>query len=85
MSMEFYDLVDKSNFLGKIDSINIIEKELILFESKTGILIDEYGTTRLYLDNIKLLYKLIENKPNEISKILKTAIDSQIGILIEGD
>jgi hypothetical protein len=38
--MEFYDLADKSNFLGKIDSINTIEKELMLFESKTGILIE---------------------------------------------
>lgn len=67
-----------------IDSLNSIQKELVEFEKKTGIIIDEYGQTNLYFDHIKILNQLIKEK-NEWSTIFERAIDLNSGLVIEGD
>ena len=85
MGLDIYNLLDKTEFLGSVDSLNSIENALIIFNSKTGLTIDEYGTTRLYLDHIRLLQDLIKDKSNDWSNIFKRAIDSEIGLVIEGD
>lgn len=46
MGLDIYNLSDKSHFIGTVDSLNSIKKELIIFKSKTGLDIDEYGATR---------------------------------------
>lgn len=85
MGLDIYNLSNKAELLGTVESLVLIENELIIFKSKTGLTIDEYGTTRLYLDHIRLLYNLKKNNPNDWTDIFKRAIDSEIGLLIEGD
>ena len=55
------------------------------FKSSTGIIIDEYGTTRLYFDHVKLLLELISKETSDFKGILKKAVELKIGLLIEGD
>ena len=84
MGMDIYFSSDKTKLVLTIDSLKSIENELITFEKQTGIVIDEYGKTNLYLDHIKLLYKLID-KPNEWKTIFEKAIETNSGLVIEGD
>jgi len=84
MGMDIYLSSDKSNLISTIDSITAIEKELNIFKQKTGITIDEYGKTNLYLDHIKLLSSLIKGS-NEWTIIFSKAIDLNSGLIIEGD
>jgi hypothetical protein len=84
MGMDIYLSTDKSNLISTIDSITVIEKELNVFEQKTGITIDEYGKTNLYVDHIKLLNSLIKES-NEWTMIFQKAIDLNSGLIIEGD
>jgi len=82
--MDIYNLNYKKEHLGSLDSLCSIEKELIIFKNKTGVVIDEYGTTRLYLDHVKILVSLI-NADNEWKKIFTKAIEEGHGLLVEGD
>ncbi len=84
MGMDIYFLSEKTKLISTIDSLEPIKKELIEFEKRTGVLIDEYGKTNLYLAHIKLLDKLID-KPNEWKVIFEKAINLNSGLLIEGD
>jgi len=84
MGLDIYLSSDKSNLLATIDSLNSIEKPLIEFEKKTGVVIDEYGKTNLYFDHIKLLNELI-NQQNEWKIVFQKAIDRNSGLIIEGD
>jgi len=84
MGLDIYLSSDKSTLISTIDSITVIEKELDIFEQKTGITIDEYGKTNLYLDHIKLLNSLIKTS-NEWKVIFSKAIDLNSGLIIEGD
>lgn len=88
MALEIYNLSNTKEYIGSIKSLNLIETELDLFQKKTGLTIDSYGTTRLYLDHIKLLVELMESNKNElrnIKSILMNAIENEHGLLIEGD
>lgn len=42
MGMDIYFSSEKSKLISTIDSLKSIEKELIEFEKKTGVSIDEY-------------------------------------------
>lgn len=84
MGLDIYFSNDKRRLISSIDSINDIQKELSIFQQKTGITIDEYGTTNLYINHIELLNDLIK-KQNDWSKVFQKAIDINVGLTIEGD
>ncbi len=84
MGMDIYFSTDKNNLVATIDSLSSIEKPLVEFKKKTGVVIDEYGKTNLYFDHIKLLNELI-NQQNEWKTVFQNAIDKKSGLIIEGD
>ena len=70
------------------------------YKQKTGVYIDEYGTTILYRDHIELLTTIIANHEDTLSApekdkftvkfaqlkvILNNAIESEINLRAEGD
>jgi len=84
MGMDIYLSTDKNNLIGTINSLSSIKKQLVEFEKKTGVIIDEYGKTNLYFDHIKLLNELI-NQSNEWKIVFQKAIENNCGLIIEGD
>ncbi|MCP4054621.1 MAG: hypothetical protein GY739_16485 [Mesoflavibacter sp.] len=84
MGMDIYLSTDKNNLIGSINSLISIQKQLLEFEKKTGVVIDEYGKTNLYLDHIKLLNEAIK-QPNEWKVVFQKAIENNCGLIIEGD
>lgn len=84
MGLDIYLSVDRTNLISTIDSIKLIEEELKILREKTGVIIDEYGTTKLHLDHIKLLIEIIKTS-NEWTIVFQKAIDSNSGLIIEGD
>jgi hypothetical protein len=88
MALEVYNLTNPKEYLGSIEDFTLIETELNLFKRKTGIMIDQYGTTRLYFDHVKLLVELIKTNKKEINNIksiLKLAVENEHSLLFEGD
>ncbi len=82
--MEVYLLSDPKKFLDTLETLDSIQKALEILYHKTGLRIDEYGTTRLYLDHVKLLDGHTDtNSPWK--KIFQDAIQQESGILIIGD
>ena len=84
MGLDIYNLSDKTILIASLESIDSISIGLKELEMKTGQTIDEYGTTRIYLEQLVLLDKFTDEK-SEWKPIFKIAIDSGHGLLIEGD
>jgi len=55
MAIDIYRLNDTKNLIGSIDNFSVLKDELNIFKEQTGIVIDEHGTTRLYVDHLRLL------------------------------
>lgn len=64
MAVEFYDINDrglsKVFFIWTDSDLQLLEPVLIKYRQQTGLNIDPYGTTRIHIDHIKLLIKLID-------------------------
>jgi hypothetical protein len=84
MGLDIYNLNNQSEHLGCIESLDSINIELKLLEEKTGVTIDEYATTRLYLDHIKFLNNILSDGA-ELKQFLETAIKGEHGLKLEGD
>lgn len=84
MALDIYLSSNKNQSIASIESTSSIQRELVILEQQTGVIIDEYGTTNLYLDHIKLMNNLLDDK-NEWSMVFNEAIDSNSGLIILGD
>lgn len=82
--MDIYLSTDKNTIIGTINSLSSIKKQILEFEKKTGVVIDEYGKTHLYFDHIKLLIELI-SESNEWTIVFQKAIENNSGLIIQGD
>ena len=82
--MDLYYINNKEELIATIDSLESINNILDVFKSKTGLTIDEYDDTKLHLDHIKLLDKLITDD-NDWKRVFSKAIEKQTGILILGN
>lgn len=93
--MDIYTIKD-SVHLFKLEEEEIDNVQLIFdeFESRTGIYIDPYGTSRLYCDHIKLIYIILEKNESKVLKKnllkvfkenLENAIRNGGNLILEGD
>lgn len=82
--MGIYNLSDMKQLIGSTKSLKSIENASVVLKQKTGLTIDEYGTTRLYSNHIEMLNDFTGDS-SERKDIFLKAIDSNIGLLIEGD
>lgn len=84
MGLDIYNLSNNKVILASLDSIDSISKGLKELEKVAGYTIDEYGTTRIYLDQVKLLDKNTDEN-SEWKPIFENAIKEEHGLLIKGD
>jgi len=84
MGLDIYNLSNQSIFLTSVDSTESISDGLDELKRKTGLTIDSYGQSRIYLDQIKLLNEKTDEK-SEWKPIFESAINKGHGLLIEGD
>lgn len=84
MGLDIYNLSNIKVHLASLDSIDSISKGLKELEKVAGYTIDEYGTTRIYLDQVKLLDKNTDEN-SEWKPIFENTIKEEHGLLIKGD
>jgi hypothetical protein len=64
MAVEFYDLNDKNlqRCIFQLNESDFEKLQNVLAEYKklTGLIIDQYGNTRIHEDHVKLIVKLID-------------------------
>lgn len=94
MAVEFYDIGDK-NLRSVLFKLNDTDFETLIwvlseFKKQTGLIIDQYGTTRIAYNHIILLKKLIaagiKQKPQHAYKLslinqkLDTVVSDMIAV-----
>ncbi|WP_196890106.1 hypothetical protein [Aureivirga sp. CE67] len=82
--MEVYNLSNRNELIAVIEELDSIRVPLEKLKEKSGIEIDEYGTSRLYLDHIKFIISC-GVQSNQWKEIFEIAIKEKCGLLIIGD
>ncbi|MEM7667235.1 MAG: hypothetical protein AAF250_15380 [Pseudomonadota bacterium] len=89
MALDFHALSDseRSEVLYHLDHISYLglSEAFEQFEKKTGTIVDEYGTTRLYASSLKLLAELTAAEEPELAKFLIDCHRIGTDLVAEGD
>src|ERR1700761_2089430 len=98
MAIDFFDLNDRNcdNLLFQIthSEFEELNEVMLIFRNMTGLQIDEYGTTKIYPDHVKLISRLmsdqLEKRSNSevkrriFTRILNDFEKTSGGLLAEG-
>jgi hypothetical protein len=82
--MDVYLWNEKRLFLARIDSLDGLENALIILKEKTGVIIDEYGDSKIYLEHVQILDEYIDSN-SAWKEVLQSALENQCGLIVIGD